>query len=354
MSKNEQPKTLGGVVDIPNNFLPKGFKKLTNSHIFGDENFGNVLDKKNSQMVCVKKFYFKWTKKNKCKISYEPKRKHNLHLAFIDGGKEVEYIFVDKYECGNLDGIFTSQKDLEPCSTGSKNPISQLKNQPENNFGGLYKSVKTRGKKHALTSILIYNALGMLKFAHSGNKLERTKFHNNHPCGVKWIDPSRYEVGAGLIKTNSEDNIFKVLKPTVSYRKLKDVTTAYDENLYDDLDLADIMRYGYGFIFLNDEVKTFSNKDLVKTCFGIPKTNAFSKDNNNTYANAGIYIYKRDQLAVRLGGGWDNTSYAGVFCMNLLGPRTSSGTSVGGRASYYVYSVVESDSEQHSKEKEAA
>jgi hypothetical protein len=299
-------------------------------------------------MVCIKKFYFKWTKKNKCKISYEPKRKHNLHLAFIDGGKEVEYIFVDKYECGNVNGIFTSQKELEPCSTGSRNHISQLKNQPENNFGGLYKAAKTRGKKHALTSILIYNALGMLKFAHNGNKLEQTKFHNNHPCGVKWIDPYRYEVGAGLIKTNSEDNIFKVLKPTVSYRKLKDATTAYDENLYDDLDLTDIMRCGNGFMFLNDEVKTFSNKDLVKTCFGIPKTNALSQNNNNTYANAGIYIYKINQLAVRLGGRWSGTSYAGVFCMYLNNTRTGSSYVVGGRASYYVYSVVGSDSEQQS------
>ena len=237
------------------------------------------------------------------KISYFPKRKYNLHLAFIDGGREVDYIFVDKYECGNVDGIFTSSQGIEPCSTHScNNPISNLKNNPDNNYGGLYKAVKTRGKKHFLTSVLIWNALGMLKYVHNNYKLEQTEFHNNHKCGVKWINPYRYEVGSGLTKFDAESNIFKVLKQSVSYRDLKDDDAAYNEDLYDDLDLTDIMKNGSGFMFLDDKVKTFSDKDLTRTCFGIPKSNALSNNSNSTYGKAGIFLYKRKGLAVLVGG----------------------------------------------------
>ncbi|WP_151946590.1 hypothetical protein [Aliarcobacter butzleri] len=349
---NKQIETLGGVVDIPLEFLPKGWKKLTNSHVFGDNNFGNVEDKKGSKMVCIKKFYFRWKRDNKPKISYYPKRKYNLHLAFIDAGKEVDYIFVDKYECGNLDGIFTSSKELKPCSTSSyKNPISELKNNPDNNFGGLYAAAKTRGKKHFLTSALIWNALGILKFVHNNYKLEQTEFHNNHKCGVKWINPYRYEVASGLTKFDDESNIFKVLKQNISYRDLKDADTAYNEDLYDDLDLTDIMENCNNFMFLDDKVKTFSNKNLVKTCFGIPKSNALSEDSNPTYGKAGIYLYKRAGLAVLVGGTWRYTSNAGVFCMYLSDSRTASYYTVGGRASYFVTCSV-NDSEQDSLTRE--
>lgn len=346
MSKNELPN-FGGVVDIPESLLPKGFKKLVNSHVIGDDNFGNVVDKKGSQMVCFKKFYFKWKRNNKPKISYFPKRKYNLHLAFIDDGREVDYIFVDKYECGNVDGIFTSSQGVEPCSTSSyNNPISKLKNNPNNNHGGLYKAVKTRGKKHFLTSVLIWNALGMLKYVHSNYKLEQTEFCNNHKCGVKWINPYRYEVGSGLTKFDDESNIFKVLKQSVSYRDLKDDDAAYNEDLYDDLDLTDIMKNGSGFMFLDDKVKTFSNKDLTRTCFGIPKSNALSNSSNSTYGKAGIFLYKRKGLSVFVGGTWHNAAISGVFAMNLLYARSFWGDDVGGRASYFVYCPV-SDSEQN-------
>ena len=116
---------------------------------------------------------------------------------------------------------------------------------------------------------------------------------------------------------------------------MKDDDTAYNEDLYDDLDLTDIMKNGSGFMFLDDKVKTFSNKDLTRTCFGIPKSNALSNNSNSTYGKAGIFLYKRKGLAVLVGGYWNNTSYAGVFAMDLNYVRSDSSVIVGGRASVY-------------------
>jgi len=330
-----------GVAAIKDKKVPKGWKKLDGHDTPGHKNYGNVLDKNASVMVWIAKFYFKWTKRNKCKISSVAKKGYVIHRAFIDGGVEKEGFFVDKYECGNRDGIFTSALNLEPCGTYGSNSISTLKNNPSSNFGGLYKAAKTRGDEHFLTTLFIWNALGMLVYANNGNRLKQMKFHNNQECGVVNVNPARYETAAGFVKLNDDDGVFKVLKQTSCARELIDDSVAYNEKYYDDIDLTKFIGDG-GWKFASDEVQTFAmsedihSKSYVKTCMGIPRTKALSDESNETFAKAGVYRHLRNEMACRVGGSWSDSSNAGVFAMLLSGYRTSSSYSVGGRASVYL------------------
>ena len=345
-NKNKQigkPMKKGfGQAAIDDKYLPKGFKKLEGHNNINSKNYGNVLDKHGSIMVWIPKFYFKWTKNNKCKISAKPKKGYLLHRAFIDGGLEAKGIFVDKYECGNIDGIFISKKDLPPCSTGGDNNISSLRNNPNSNFGGLYKAVKTRGKKYNLTTIFTYNALSMLMYANNGNKLEQMKYHNNQDCGVRWIDPNRYEIASRFIKLNDTDTIFKVLKPTVKAKDIQDDADAYNEKFYDDVDLTGVVDKNDFWVYLEDKSTTFkmgtnaNSTDHIKTCMGIPNKDAISDNSNDRYAKAGIYRCIRNELACLCGGIWGYSSDAGAFAMHLLHYRTHSNSAVGGRASVLV------------------
>ena len=133
-----------------------------------------------------------------------------------------------------------------------------MSNTPANNYGGLYKAVKTRGTEHFLTSIFIYNALAILAFAQgkagsncafadvlpyqpkgcnnnalkdandasvaftssgydncamtgSGVPFAKTT-HNGQECGVADLNGNMYEVASGFIKLNDTDAIFKILK----------------------------------------------------------------------------------------------------------------------------------------------
>jgi hypothetical protein len=321
--------------------LLKGWTKLEGHNNPEHKNYGNVLDNNGSVMVWIPKFYFKWTKKNKCKISSVEQDGYVLHRAFIDGGAEQIGFFIDKYECGNENGMFTSEEDLEPCSTYGNSSISHLNNNPNSNLGGLYKAAKTRGNKHFLTTLFIWNALGMLTYANNGNKLEQMKFHNNQKCGVKNIDPSRYEVAAGLAKLNDEDGIFKVFKLNSAAAELESDTEAYNKDFYDDLDLTKFIGDG-GWKYTSDKTTAFKmsddiySKDYLKTCMGIPRTKALSDDSNERFSKAGVYRYARNELACIVGGYWSFSSYAGVFAMYLNSYRTSSYYYVGGRASVYL------------------
>lgn len=325
-----------GVAAIQDEYLPNGFRKLKGHDDIDSDNYGNVLDANGSVMVWIPKFYFKWTGKNKCKITDTPKKGYALHRAFIDSGSELRGIFVDKYECGNLDGVFSSKKDLEPCGTYGSNSVSKLNNNPNSNYGGLYAAVKTRGSEYNLTTVFVYNALSMLMFANNGNKLERMTYHNNQNCGVVWIDSHRYEVGSGFIKLNSDDSIFKVLNCKASAKDFNDDNDAYNPDFYQDIDLSGVVDGDDGWVFTDDKVKTFSMKDITKTCLGIPRAEALSEDSNSTYAKAGIYRHLRNSLACRCGGPWGGSSSAGAFAMHLYYGRTSSNNLVGGRASYVV------------------
>ncbi|QDF28949.1 hypothetical protein [Halarcobacter anaerophilus] len=351
MTKQEEIYSIGkvgtkgfGVAAIEDTYLPKGFKKLKGHDDIDSDNYGNVLDNNGSQLVWIPRFYFKWTSKNKCKISDYQKEGYALHEMFYDGGMQLRGIFVDKYECGNIDGIFASKEGIEPCSTRGNNSITDLKNNPSETYGGLYKAVKTRGQNYNLTTLFTYNGLSMLMFANNNNSLEKIKYHNNQKCGVFWIDPYRYEVASGFIKLNNNDSIFKVISKDVKIKDFKDDKDAYNPDFYDDIDLSGVVDGDDFWVFLDDKVQTFSMEDTKKTCLGIPRAEALSSESNDTYANAGMYRYLRDEMAPIVGT-WGDSSAAGAFAMNLYYSRTYSYYYVGGRASFNVPMSGTNDSE---------
>ena len=155
-----------GVGAIHDSALPLNWVKLAGHHDPAHANYGNVLDPTGSVMVWIPAFWFKWNADNTVDISSSEQDGFVLHRAFIDGGAVKAGFFVDKYGCGNVGGVFASAQGIDPCSTHpDHNPIGSLSNAPVNNYGGLYKAVKTRSADHFLTSIFIYNALALLAHA---------------------------------------------------------------------------------------------------------------------------------------------------------------------------------------------
>jgi len=407
-SKNEIDHALAGVTDIgiagnigfgvgsvPFGNLPDGWTRLSGHTDPASDNYGNVLDPTGSVMVWIPAFYFKWNVDNTVDISASAQAGYALHRAFVDGGEEKEGFFVDKYGCGNVGGVFASAQGIDPCSTNAAhNPIASLNNTPANNYGGLYKAVKTRSADHFLTSIFIYNALATLAHAHgkagtncafadvapyhpkgcnnnaladvndasvtfttsgysncamtgSGVPFAKTT-HNGQNCGVADLNGNMWEVASGFIKYGAADAIFKILKESTRLADIPDDNTvtasggAYDVDLYDDLDLTGSMaadavsKYGNGanqVFMMNTDRATEQYK---MTTAGLPMIGGYSAAGTTEFGNDYYREYWRDQMAPLVGGGWSSSSNAGVFALDVYAHRATSRDLVGGRASVYL------------------
>lgn len=395
-----------GVGAIPSDSMPTGFTAMDGHYDKASSNYGNVVDANGSIMVAIPKFYFRIAipTVNSFHISSSPDNGFVLHRMFINNGVEVDYVLVDKYTCGNVGGVFTSQAGLDPCSThADHNPIASLNNTPANNYGGLYSAVKTRGDDFYLTSIYTYSGLAMLAKAHSdaatiatcafkdvspylpkgcnNNALADTDdssvtyeasgysncgktgaitgfaktTHNGQDCGVADLNGNMYEVASGFIRYNSLG--FLSFKESTDVRAImNDSTTqgaggAYDSDLYDVVDLSDFIadtETGSWMKLGNADNQVFSmstdrtSNDYKKTMLGIPNATGASASGTAEFGNDGIYRKLQDQLACRCGLSWGHGSRAGAFAMHLHLARGSASDSVGGRASYLV---VVNDSE---------
>ena len=112
--------------------LPAGFTKLEGHDNPLSKNYANVLDMTGSHMVCIPKYYYR-IEGNNFLISSSLKAGYVLERMFVNAGKEVDYVLVDKFGCGNVGGVFSSKQGIDPCSTStSHNPIGNLKNAPAN------------------------------------------------------------------------------------------------------------------------------------------------------------------------------------------------------------------------------
>ena len=381
-----------GVGAIPS--VPTGFSKIFGHDDPTSDNYGNVLDPTGSVMVWVPRFYFKWNLDNTVDISGIALAGYALHRAFVDGGEEKAGFFVDKYGCGNVAGVFASKQGIDPCSTNAAhNPIASLNNTPANNYGGLYKAVKTRSADHLLTSIFIYNALATLAHAqgkagtncafsdvsplhpkgNNNNALKDTNdtsvlftssgysncamtgsgvpfaktTHNGQNCGVADLNGNMWEVASGFIKYGAADAIFKILKESTRLADILDDTItqglggAYDIDLYDSLDLTQTMLASAATRFGDASNQVFMmNTDRVTeqykmTTAGLPMIGGYSAGGTTEFGNDYYYQYWRDQMAPLVGGDWSNTSLAGVFNLYCSYYRTYSSARVGGRASVY-------------------
>jgi len=83
--------------------VPSGYVKLVGHDNPLSSNYGNLTDMTGSVMVAIPKFYFK-IETNNILISSELKAGYVLHRMFINAGKEIDYVLVDKYGCGNVGG----------------------------------------------------------------------------------------------------------------------------------------------------------------------------------------------------------------------------------------------------------
>ena len=393
--------TIGfGVGAVPTALMPAGFTAMEGHYDKASPNYGNVIDASGSVMVAIPKFYFKIMAPsvNTFLISNIQYDGYVVHRMFINAGKEISYHFVDKYTCGKVNGIFTSKFGLDPCSTNvDHNPISALNNTPSNNYGGLYKAVKTRGNDYFLTPIYTYMGLAMLSkaqgdagtiatcafkdvspylpkgcnnnaladtndssvtyaasgYSNCGKTGAITNFakttHNGQACGVADLNGNMYEVASGFIRYDAEG--FLTLKESVDIRTIMtDNTTqgsggAYDKNLYDAVNLIDFIsatETGSWQKLGNAENQVFSfstdrtSNDYKKTMLGIPNLSGSSSSGTTAFGNDGIYRYKRNEMACRCGLDWGSGSDAGAFAMNLDNARNYSAYTVGGRASYLV------------------
>lgn len=157
------------------------------------------------------------------------------------------------------------------------------------------------------------------------------------------------------LTTNLERNIlatdgiytgktFYVLKESVDITAILDDSTtagtgAYDINLYEQIDLSDVIFDDSGWTYLGNttnQVFGFSadrnSATYKRASIGIPLATGVSAGGTTEFGNDGLYRYLRHDLAVIAGGTWHNSSHAGVGYVGLGDTRTTSTHSVGVRA----------------------
>jgi hypothetical protein len=385
-----------GVATCPAELIPSGWRGLDGHDNIMSPNYGNYIDVNGSILVYIPKHYYKWDGNN-LYISDRPLSGYVIDRAFINAGKEINGVFVYKYGGVNVNGIFASKQNLDPVSTYSgHNPVANINGCSENNYGELYQACKSAGSKYFLTSIFIYSMLARLAFAHgkaatnqvacaysdvapympkgnlnnalkdyndpsvvftpsgysncaltgSGVPFAKTT-HNGQDSGVADLVGNMWEVASGFIRYDA--NGFMVLKESVDITAiLNDDTTqgnggAYDIDLYDVIDLSDLISGNDGWIYFgNGSNPVFgmstdrTSSTYKRTALNIPLSIGVSGSGTTEFGNDGLYRYLLDQMACLCGASWSNSSNAGVFAMTLSYYRTHSSDSVGGRASYIV------------------
>lgn len=385
-----------GVATCPANLIPTGWTGMVGHDNIVSPNYGNYIDANGSVLVYIPKHYYKYVG-NSCYIAKVATTGYVLDRSFINAGAEVNGVFVYKYGAVNSGGVFASKKNQDPLSTNAAhNPISGLTGTHVNNYGGLYTAVKTAGADYFLTSIFNYTMLARLALAHgqvatstvaaafiditpkmpkgnlanalrdvndtsvtftaggysncaltgSGVPFAKTT-HNGQDCGIADLNGNMFEVASGFIRYDLDG--FLVLKETTDIRAIaNDSITqagggAYDKDLYDVIDISDLVSANDGWTYLGNGVEQVFDFSTVRTdaaykrtALGIPKATGVSASGTTEFGNDGVYRYLRNEMACLCGGYWSYSSNAGVFAMDLSHPRTSSYNSVGGRASFLV------------------
>lgn len=385
-----------GVATCPPNLLPDGWVALEGHDNIVSPNYGNYLDANGSVLVYIPKHYYKYAG-NTCYIANRETSGYVIDRSFINAGAEVSGIFVYKYGASNSNGIFASVKNQDPLSTSSTHsPMSGLTGAHVNNYGGLYTAVKTAGADYFLTSIFNYSMLARLALAHgqaaastvacafidvnpkmpkgslinalrdvndsgvtftpsgysncaltgSGVPFAKTT-HNGQDCGIADLNGNMWEVASGFIRYDADG--FLVLKESVDIKSIvNDSVTqagggAYDKDLYDVIDISDLVSANDGWTYLGNGAESVfamntdrATTDYKRTALGIPRAAGVSASGTTEFGNDGVYRYLRNEMACLCGGHWGGSSYAGVFAMYLYNYRANSRSDVGGRASFLV------------------
>lgn len=353
-----KPGEIGfGVATCPSYLLPSGWVGMSGHDDIASPNYGNYIDANGSILVYIPKHYYKWSG-NELYISGQPASGYVIDRSFINGGKEVHGVFIYKYGASNLNGIFGSQRYADPLSTNSShNPISALNNTPANNYGGLYKAVKSAGDEYYLTSIFNYSMLARLAFAHgkaatstaacayidvnpkmpkgclvsalhdvndtnvtysssgysdcgltgSGSPFAKTT-HNGQECGIADLNGNMWEVASGFICLTSsgadgsslQSDDFLILKESTDITSIVDDSTtagtgAYDSGIYDQIDLSGIVDGNNGWTYYGNGTNTVFGMSTDRTTAEYRKT-SLGIPNNDGVSSSGTTEFGNDGL----------------------------------------------------------
>ena len=320
-----------------------------------------------------------------------------LDRAFYDGGVAQKGVFVDKFQCSNNGGVASSIRNGNPLSSNSAhNAFSGLTGAPANYYYGAIAAAKTRGSSFFCNSRFIFAMLARLAYAHaqaststtycgwyhatnnfpkgcnnnalrdvndtsviyvsdgystcgktgSANYFNRTT-HNGQNSGVADLNGNMWEVTPGL--TSDGTNLY-ILNTSVAMKNVTGGNTLATDlwgatgiaalytslgTTYQSLTDSDTVKY-YGSTSQVFSAATSGN-DWAAAGLGIPLlagtggTNAFGSDGLWDYAPSG-----RNELCPVSGGGWSNSSDAGVWAFFLAAVRGNSDHPVGFRSALYL------------------
>jgi|GEM_PF-2392143 len=390
-----------GVATAPRNMMNKaGCIGLDGHDVIGSKGYGNYLHLKSGAiLVYIPKHYYKLTI-NTPDFSDTAEVGYVLDRSFINGGIELDGIFVGKYGATNNNGILSSQSGQDPLSTNSShNPISNLDGTPINNLGGMYAAVKTMDSNAVVTPNWVYSMLARIALAQgqsatnttacayidvnpkmpkgnlnnalsdyddpsvtftssgysncaltgSGSNFAKTT-HNGQENGITDLNGNMWEIASGFIRTDVDG--FLMLKESVDIRDIVDdnsvdATGAYFVGNYDVVDLSDVVFDNSDLTYLGNGVNQVfpmstdrNSISYKKNALGIPNADGHSASGTTEFGNDGVFRYLTNEMVARRGGYWGDSSYAGVGCINMANTRLGGSpivrSSTGGRACIIV------------------
>lgn len=367
---------------------------LSGHNLIGHENYGNYMHGYSGAILCcVPAHYIKITG-NIVEYSDVPLAGYALERSFVNGGIEIPCVFIAKYSLTKNGTIASAQRYKDPMSTASvHNPISTLAGTPANTYGGLYTAVKSMAAEAFLTPAYYYSMLARMAKAHGEAAVSTTACafidvlpklpkgcnnnalrdvqdasvlyrasgyincgltgsaanfakttHNGQACGIADLNGNMWEVASGFIRYT--ENGFLMLKESVDIRTImNDSITlggggAYDLNLYDVVDISDVVFDATTVLFGNGANQVFAmstdrnSAAYKRTMFGIPTATGVSAAGTTEFGNDGFYRNLVNEMACLRGGSWGASSAAGVAAVTLHYVRTYSSDVVGGRASF--------------------
>lgn len=296
----------------------------------------------------------------------------NIHPAFSVDGVEKSVIYVSKYQ-----NIVLNERGY---SLPMRDPRASL------NFDQAVAYCRNKGKGWSLTPYSLWSAIalwcrkngtmprgnnnygadhayghekGVPTYYESG-KIARcatgsgpnTWNHNWMPDGIADLNGNVWEWCAGMRLMNGEIQIIPYANCMAADASMGASSTLWKAIAADgtlvEPGTAGTLKYNYvsghiqltsGDITPEDTWRgdTYQNMtlDSALTVPEIAKALLIYPDEpGGDYGGDGHYMNNSGERLPVCGGGWDNTSYAGVFGVDLYNPRSSSRTSIGFRSAY--------------------
>lgn len=296
----------------------------------------------------------------------------NIHPAFSVDGVEKSVIYVSKYQ-----NIVLNERGY---SLPMRDPRASL------NFDQAVTYCRNKGKGWSLTPYSLWSAIalwcrkngtmprgnnnygadhayghekGVPTYYESG-KIARcatgsgpnTWNHNWMPDGIADLNGNVWEWCAGMRLMNGEIQIIPYANCMAADASMGASSTLWKAIAADgtlvEPGTAGTLKYNYvsghiqltsGDITPEDTWRgdTYQNMtlDSALTVPEIAKALLIYPDEpGGDYGGDGHYMNNSGERLPRCGGGWYNTSFAGVFCVGLSNPRSSSGAYIGFRSAY--------------------